>query len=120
MRVDDVVDAYYDAWINKAGDLSDVPIAPDVQMRGPLEDADGAEQFRALARRAGEVLSSIRVRAQFYDGNRVCSILDWQLRLPIAPITVAEVLEVHDGRIVRGETIYDTAELRTALALFGG
>ena len=39
--------------------------------------------------------------------------------LPVAPMTSAEILEVEDGQIVRGELIYDAQELRAAMAAGG-
>jgi len=36
--------------------------------------------------------------------------------LPVPPMTSAEILEVEDGQIVRGELIYDAQELRAAMA----
>lgn len=41
------------------------------------------------------------------------------MELPVAPMTAAEILEVADGRIVRGELIYDAEELRAAMAQAG-
>jgi hypothetical protein len=29
---------------------------------------------------------------QFVDGNRVCRIVDWDMALPVAPMTAAEEL----------------------------
>jgi hypothetical protein len=31
----EIVDLYYQGWINKNGDLSEVPIAPNFRFRGP-------------------------------------------------------------------------------------
>jgi hypothetical protein len=49
----------------------------------------------------------------------VCSIIDWEMALPVAPMTSAEILEVEDGKIIRGELIYDAQELRAAMAQAG-
>jgi len=46
----------------------------------------------------------------------VCSIIDWEMALPVAAMTSAEILTVRDGQIVRGELIYDAQELRAAMA----
>ena len=35
MTVLDVIGLYYDAWANKRGDLSGVPLAPGFTFRGP-------------------------------------------------------------------------------------
>ncbi len=116
MTVLDVIGLYYDAWANKRGDLSGVPLAPGFRFRGPVADFDDAEGYRAMAAQAGSLVSRFVVRQQFVDGNRVCSIIDWEMDLPVPPMTSAEILEVEDGQIVRGELIYDAQELRAAMA----
>ena len=116
MSPKDVVAAYYDAWVSKRGDMRTVPLAPDFKFRGPVANFDDAESYRAMAREAGAMVTSFTVRHQFTDGNRVCSIIDWEMNLPVAPMTSAELLEVENGQIVRGELIYDAQELRAAMA----
>jgi hypothetical protein len=32
------------------------------------------------------MVTSFRVRQQFADGNQVCSIIDWEMALPVAPM----------------------------------
>jgi hypothetical protein len=62
-------------------------------------------------------VTSFEVRWQFVDGNTVCSIIDWEMAIPgTGRMTSAELLEVKDGKIVRGELIYDAEELRKAMA----
>src|ERR671914_2471027 len=108
---------YYDAWQNKQGDFSDVPLAEDCQFTGPVASFDSAEGYRGMAREAGQAVTSFNVRRQFVDGNTVCSIIDWEMAIPgVGQMTSAEVLEVENGVIVRGELIYDAEELRRAMA----
>ena len=116
MSPKDVVALYYEAWISKRGDMSAVPLAPDFRFRGPVANFDDAEGYRAMAREAGAMVTSFTVRQQFTDGNRVCSIIDWEMALPVAPMTSAEILEVENGQITRGELIYDAQELRAAMS----
>jgi hypothetical protein len=112
---------YYDAWQNRRGDLSDVPLADDFQFTGPVASFDSAEGYRAMAREAGQAITSFTVRRQFVDGNQVCSIIDWEMTIPgVGRMTSAELLEVRDGVIVRGELIYDGEPLRRAMAQAGG
>lgn len=120
MSPNDIVALYYDAWINKRGDMGEVPLAPDFKFRGPVADFDDATSYRAMAREAGGMVTSFRVRQQFTDGNKVCSIIDWEMALPVAPMTSAEILEVENGQIIGGELIYDAQELRAALAASSG
>ena len=116
MSPKDVVALYYDAWISKRGDMTAVPLAPGFRFRGPVADFDDAESYRAMAREAGAMLTSFTVRQQFTDGDTVCSIIDWEMALPVAPMTSAEILVVENGQITRGELIYDAQELRAAMA----
>jgi len=119
MTVLDGVGLYYDAWANRKGDFSGVPLAPGFRLRGPVADFDDAEGYRAMAAQAGLLVTRFVVRQQFVDVNRVCSIIDWEMDLPVAPMTSAEILEVEDGQIVGGELIYDAQELRAATAAGG-
>jgi SnoaL-like domain len=112
----EIVNSYYDAWINKNGDLSEVPLADDFTFTGPVASFEDAEGYRAMAKEAGAAVTRFAVREQFVNDNRVCSIVDWEMALPVAPMTSAEILEVADGKIVSGELIYDAEELRKAMA----
>jgi len=100
MSVLDVAGSYYDAWISGKGDFSAVPLAPDFAFTGPVASFDSAEGFREMAAQAGPMVTRFSVRRQFVDGDTVCSIIDWEMALPIAAMTSAEMLEVRDGQIV--------------------
>jgi hypothetical protein len=70
-----------------------------------------------MALEAGHAVTSFAVRRQFVDGNTVCSIVDWEMSMPgLDRMTAAELLEVVNGVIVRGELIYDAEALRRAMA----
>jgi hypothetical protein len=113
----ETVALYYDAWQNRHGDFSEVPLADDFQFTGPMASFDSAEGYCAMAHEAGQAVTSFQVRRQFVDGNTVCSIIDWEMAMPgLGPMTSAELLEVIDGVIVRGELIYDAEPLRQAMA----
>jgi SnoaL-like protein len=113
----ETVALYYDAWQNKHGDFSEVPLADDFAFTGPVASFDSAEGYRAMAGEAGQAVTSFQVRRQFVEGNTVCSIIDWEMAMPgLGRMTSAELLEVVDGVIVRGELIYDAEPLREAMA----
>jgi ketosteroid isomerase-like protein len=117
MTAQEIVEQYYDAWRTKRGDLSEVPLADEFRFTGPVASFDNAEGFRAMAREAGQAVTRFEVRRQFVDGDTVCSIVDWEMAIPgVGPMTAAELLEIRDGRIVRGDLIYDAEELRRAMA----
>jgi SnoaL-like protein len=111
---------YYDAWQSRHGDFSDVPLADDFEFVGPVASFDSADGYRAMAREAGAAVTSFRVRRQFADGAVVCSIIDWEMAIPgVGRMTSAELLEIVDGVIVRGELIYDGEPLRRVVAQRG-
>jgi SnoaL-like domain len=113
----ETVALYYDARQNKHGDFSEVPLADDFAFTGPVASFDSAEGYRAMAGEAGQAVTSFQVRRQFVEGNTVCSIIDWEMAMPgLGRMTSAELLEVVDGVIVRGELIYDAEPLREAMA----
>jgi SnoaL-like protein len=107
---------YYDAWRTRAGDMAGVPLAEDFTFTGPVASFSHADDFRAMAREAGAAVRSFTVRHQFTEGNLVCSVIDWEMATVPGMLTAAEVLEVRDGRIIRGELIYDAENLRKAMA----
>src|SRR5690348_9822632 len=109
-----VADLYYDAWINRGGDMSAVPLAEDFEFRGPAASFADAAGYRQMAAQAGAAVRSFRVRHRFADGDLVCSVVDWEMSMVDGVLTAAEVLEIRDGVIVRGELIYDAEELRKA------
>jgi ketosteroid isomerase-like protein len=117
MGADEAVRRYYDAWQNRGGDFSEVPLAEDFEFTGPVASFDSADGYRAMAHEAGRAVTSFVVRRQFVDGDSVCSIIDWEMSIPgVGKLSAAEVLEVADGQIVRGELYYDGEPLRRAMA----
>ncbi len=116
MTAQETAAVYYDAWQNRQGDFSGVPLADDFRFSGPVASFESADGYRAMASEAGRAVTSFTVRRQFVDGDVVCSIIDWELAIPgTGVMTSAELLEVRDGVIVRGELIYDAEELRRAM-----
>jgi ketosteroid isomerase-like protein len=110
-----IANQYYDAWIHRGGDMTDVPLAADFTFRGPVASFDDAAGYRQMAAQAGAALRSFRVRHQFVDGNLVCSVVDWEMAMVDGVLTAAEILEIRDGQILRGELIYDAEHLRKAM-----
>ena len=116
MTAQETVAVYYDAWQNRHGDFTGVPLAEDFRFTGPVASFDSADGYRAMAGEAGRTVTSFTVRRQFVDGDTVCSIIDWEMAIPgTGRMTSAELLEVRDGVIVRGELIYDAEDLRRAM-----
>ena len=115
MDTREVVDLYYDGWISKRGDLSDVPLADAFVFQSPVAHIEGADAYRDVARTAGDAITKFDIRYLFVDGPVACAILDWQMEPLSAPLAAAEMLEVRDGSLVRSELIYDAQDLRAAM-----
>jgi ketosteroid isomerase-like protein len=121
MTVEEIARSYYEAWQERGGDFSEVPLAEDFEFRGPVASFTSAEGYRQMASQAGQAVTRFEVRRQFVDGNSVCSIVDWEMAIPgVGPLRAAELLEIADGKIVRGELFYDGEELRSAMGQGGG
>ncbi len=111
---------YYDAWTDRAGDMTDVPLAKDFVFTGPVACFDTADGYREMARQAGAAVRRFQVRHQFFAGDLVCSIVDLEMDPLPGTLTAAEVLHIRDGEIVQGELIYDAEDLRRAMATMAG
>jgi len=120
MTVLETVALYYDAWQNKRGDFSEVPLADDFELIGPVASFDTADGYRAMAADERQAVTRLAVRRAVDGGYTVCSIIDWEMAMPgIGRMTSAELLEVENGTIVRGELIYDAEALRRVMAQTG-
>lgn len=112
-----IVDAYYDAWKNRKGDMTGVPLADSLVFKGPIASFTDSGGFKEMAANAGVAVTAFTVRRQFTDGQVACSIIDWEMAMLAGELlTSAEVLEVRNGEIVRGELIYDAESLRKVMA----
>ena len=112
----DVAALYYDAWKHKQGDMTDVPLAEDFSYVGPIVSFDDAAGFRAMAANAGQLVTGFEIRHQAVLDDVVITVVDMEMSLPIPTVTSAEILEIRDGRLVRGENIYDAEPMRRAMA----
>ncbi len=74
MTAKQAVAEYYDAWRDRRGDMSAVPLAEDFRFLGPVASFETAEGYREMARQAGAAVTRFEVRRQFVDGNTVCSM----------------------------------------------
>lgn len=110
----EIVQRYYQAWTDHAGDMTGVALAEDFTFRGPVARFDSADGFRAMAKQAGAAVREFTVRRQFTDGAVVCSIIDWRMEPVAGLMTAAELLTVRNGEIVTGELIYDPRALLSA------
>ena len=110
----EVVDAYFDAFAARDFErlracLSDGPFSH----RSPIAALDDADAFAAHISRIGPVLDGLERRRTFVDGDEVCAIVDYRIRISdLMVVPVAVWFRVSGGRIVALETFYDATEYR--------
>lgn len=115
----DVVERYYGAFDRKDPTWKEL-VAPDVRFAGPLQSASGSEQFNEITEKFLQFHKATRVVARFEDGNRVCSILDFELATPAGEemsCLVTELTTVDDGRLSDVRIIYDPRAFAAAFGL---
>jgi hypothetical protein len=79
MDTREIVDLYYQGWIAKSGNLSEVPLADAFDFQSPVAHIEGADAYRDVARTAGAAITVFDVRHLFVEGPMACAILDWQM-----------------------------------------
>jgi ketosteroid isomerase-like protein len=115
----DVIERYYDAFGRKDPAWKEL-VAPDVRFAGPLQSAAGSKQFNEITEMFLQFHKATRVVARFEDGNRVCSILDFDLTTPAGAemsCLVTELATVADGRLSDVTIIYDPRAFAAAFGL---
>lgn len=107
------VETYFRAW--QDGDFESLRsvLADDVSFRGPLGQADGAEQCVAGLRGMSQLMKGVEVRVRVVEGSDVISFFD--LLTDIAPpAPTANWSHVEDGLITSIQVAFDPRAILTA------
>lgn len=79
--------------------------------RGPVATHTNPDNFVADISRVGQILDGIDRRRIFVDGDEICGILDFRIRINIVDITrVVLWARVEQGKIVSLESFFDATE----------
>lgn len=107
-----VFNAYLDAFAARDFDRVRATLSDDTfYYRGPVSTHTDADVFVLDISRIGQILDGIDVRRVFADGNEVCAILDFRIRINIVDITrVVLWAVVEHGKIVSLEAFFDATE----------
>jgi limonene-1,2-epoxide hydrolase len=109
-----VVDSYFAAFAARDFDalracLTDGPFSH----RSPIASIDRADTFAAYMSRIGPVLEGLERRRTFVDGDEVCAIVDYRIRISeLMQVPVVTWFRIAGGRIVAIETFFDATEYR--------
>lgn len=110
---------YYQAWTERKGDMSGVPLSSDFTFVGPMGTFEGLDEFNAMASLFGPAAANFRVREQFASATAICSIVQWELPGTEGTTTAAEILTIRDGAITRAELLYDPELVKKFMSIHG-
>jgi hypothetical protein len=107
-----VVDAYLDAIESRDFELARTYLADQgFSYRSAINSFDDADALMADVWRVGPVMDGIERRRTFVDGDEVCTIMNFRIRMDRLQITpVVQLSRVVDGKIVSIEAFFDASE----------
>lgn len=79
--------------------------------------ADGREAFFSSAEGLRSIVRGHRLLHRWVDGDEVCSLYEVHLQTPAetGSVTMSEWHTVHDGLLVAGRVVFDTAAFRALM-----
>jgi len=95
-------------------------VADDIRFMGPLMATTGAEAYVEINRQLLPNHLATRMKAQFENGDQVCSIYELDLRTPDGGSLVVEMADwitVTDGKISSQRIYYDPREFAEAFGM---
>lgn len=107
-----VFSAYLDAFAARDFERMRATLSDEkFSYRGPVSTHTDADVFVLDISRIGQILDGIDVRRIFVDGNEICAILDFRIRINIVDITrVVLWAIVENDKIVSLEAFFDATE----------
>jgi limonene-1,2-epoxide hydrolase len=114
-----VVDSYFAAFAARDFDalrvcLTDGPFSH----RSPIAAINDADTFAAYMSRIGPVLEGLERRRTFVDGDEVCAIVDYRIRISeLMQVPVVSWFRIASGRIVAIESFFDATEYRRMIEI---
>lgn len=112
----EIANLCYDAWMHRAGDMSDVPLAADFLVPRTVASFNARPGTGRWPPRQARRCGASGCGTSSPTGDLVCSVVDWEMAPVDGVLTAAEILQIRDGKIVRGEPIYDVERLRKAMS----
>jgi len=115
----EVVDAYFAAFAARDFDrLRECLNDGAFSHRSPIAAIDDADTYAAYMSRIGPVLEGLERRRTFVDGDEVCAIVEYRIRLSeLMKVSVATWFRTAGGRIAAIETFFDATEYRRMIEL---
>ena len=116
-RRDHAVDVYLSAFYTGDFDRARSVVAERFRFDGPFVQADGREDFFRSAEGLRAIVRGHRLLHRWVDGDEVCSLYEVHLQTPAGTgsVTMSEWHTVHDGLLVAGRVVFDTAAFRALM-----
>ena len=109
----EIVNKFFETWINKDIDAMAKLLNDDMVYEGPLVTWKGKQEYLNGAKQFFPGFGGMKTIKQYVDGNSVLSIIDITLNTPEGPITchTADQTEVVNGKLSRTKTYYDPRKI---------
>jgi limonene-1,2-epoxide hydrolase len=110
----EVVDAYFAAFSARDFDAMRACLTDgSFSHRSPIAAINDPDTYAAYMSRIGPVLEGLDRRRTFVDGDEVCAIVHYRIRLSeLMQASVVSWFRVEAGRIVSIENFFDATEYR--------
>ena len=98
----------------QSGDVSDIPLDPDVRFLGPMlpEAVEGEAEVRALLANVAADFRTISAERILVDGEYSCAPFEFQVTDDnVPPIAGVDCFRVVEGKIVEIQPFYDPRPL---------
>jgi SnoaL-like protein len=92
-------------------------LASDFSFVGPFDTFDSAEPYLAALQRLHPMVSGVKIRKLFVDGDDVCVLYDLSTNSPAGTAFVCEWMQLRGGKIASVRAVFDA---RPFAAAFGG
>jgi ketosteroid isomerase-like protein len=117
----EVANSFYSATNERRIDALRDLVAEDISFVGPTMQASGAAEYVAMNEQLLGFHRETRVLQQFEQNGSVCSIYELDMSTPagedVLTITMADWIEVADGRITSQRIYFDPREFAAAFGL---
>jgi ketosteroid isomerase-like protein len=117
----DTVNRFYATTLER-GDIEGIAplIEPDIVFEGPLQRLSGADAYVDINRQLLPMHVATRMRAQFEQGDDVCSIYELDWRTPtggVVTVPIADWIRVRGDRVAAQVVYYDPRPFTQAFGM---
>ncbi|MGH3131731.1 MAG: nuclear transport factor 2 family protein [Gaiellaceae bacterium] len=116
----DVANSFYSATNERRIDALRDLVADDVSFVGPTMQASGAAEYVGMNEQLLGFHQETRMLQQFEQNGSICSIYELDMSTPaggVLTITMADWLEIADGKIASQRIYFDPREFASAFGL---